>query len=632
LVELVDKVETVVSTEVTVDVGVWDNGVDNITTENDLAEDGEEIDLSVQDSLVDFVADQVLTEELLEEEDILLGDSNGLVNNDKTADNEVDEVSGESLAEENLTENGEEVNLLEEDSFENILGDDLVADELLEEDGLTFGQDNGVNDWDNGVNDITANDHLAEDGEDIELSDEEGLVDLWSDELLTEEFLDEEDILLGGDWDNGVDGNKTVDNVLDEVGGDSLAFKNLTEDGDKVDFSNDNSLVDLLVDDLLTEEILEDDEVLFGQDNGVNDWDNGVDNITADENLTEDGEEIDLSEEEGLVDFWSDELLAEELLDEEDLLLSGDWDNGVNDNETVEDQLDEVGGESLAFKNLTEDGDKVDFSQDNLLVDIFGDDLVMEEILEDDKVLFSQDNVGFGVEWNNGVDDWDNLLVNLNIDDLGFIDESLFLSWVNLNISLDFSEISGNDWLVDVQVLVELVQKELVVGGFSGEWKSGWESETVVGVWENILVLQKDVIDQSLESKDILFVSVGRSGDGVLSVEKLDNGVDVLVEENGVEKVLLVGWDGPELLEVDGLDKTLERWVLNVLAEQGNLKIFLEQLGRVQLLDGEDLLALNSGVVVDSSNSLVDGENGGVKEVLLTYKVLLLVDEFLLQQ
>ncbi len=215
---------------------------------------------------------------------------------------------------------------------------------------------------------------------------------------------------------------------------------------------------------------------------------------------------------------------------------------------------------------------------------------------------------------------------------LGFVDESLFLSWENLDISLDFSEISGDDWLVDVQVLVELVQKELVVGGFGGEWKSGgWEGETVVGVWENILVLQKDVIDQGLESKDILFLSVGSSGDVDLSVEKLDNGVNVLVEEDGVEEVSLVGGDGPELLEVDGLDKTLEGWVLDVLAEQGDLKILLEQLGGVQLFDGEDTVP-NNGVVVDSSNSLVNGENGGVKEVLLTYKVLLLVDELLLQQ
>jgi hypothetical protein len=256
--------------------------------------------------------------------------------------------------------------------------------------------------------------------------------------------------------------------------------------------------------------------------------------------------------------------------------------------------------------------------------------LLTEEILEDDKVLFGQDDVVNG-EWNNGVDDWDNLLVNLNIDDLGVVDESLFLSWENLDISLDFSEISGDDWLVDVQVLVELVQKELVVGGFGLEWKSGWESKTVVGVWENILVLQKDVIDQGLESKDILFLSVGSSGDGVLSVEKLDNGVNVLVEEDGVEEVLLVGWDGPELLEVDGLNKTLEGWVLDVLAEQGNLKIFLEQLGGVQLFDGEDTVP-NNGVVVDSSNSLVNWENGGVNQVLLlTYK-LLLVNELLLQQ
>jgi hypothetical protein len=227
LVELVDKVETVVSTEETVDVGVWDNGVDNITTEDDLAEDGEEVNLSVENSLVDVVADQLLTEELLEEEDILLGDSNSLVNNDKAGDDHVDEFEGESLADKNLTEDGEEINLSVENSLVNILGDDLVAEELLEEDGLLLGQDKGINNWDDGVNDVTADDHLTEDGEEIELSEEERLVDFWGDELLVEELLDEEDFLFLGHWDDGVDGDETGEDHLDEVGGESLAFKNL---------------------------------------------------------------------------------------------------------------------------------------------------------------------------------------------------------------------------------------------------------------------------------------------------------------------------------------------------------------------------------------------------------------------
>jgi len=356
--QLVDDVVVVVLSSITVVVGgVWDNGVKSITTEDDLTEDGVKVDLSVDDSLVELIGDEVLAEEILEESNVLLGgDWDDRVDADKTGNNVADEVGGESTALKNLTEDGDKVNLSDKDSFIDILGDDVLAEELLQESNVALVQDNRVGGvWNNGVDNITTEDDLTEDGEEVDLSVDEGLVDFGGDDVLAEELLDKVEVLLGG-WDNRVDNDETVDDEVDEVGGESTTFKDLTEDGDKVNLSDNNSLVDLWGDVVLLEEILEDDKVTLSQDNRVGGvWDNGVDDLkagndlveeisadsTASDDLAEDSHVMDLSEDDSLVNLWGDDVFAEELLEEEDIALvdgdgvddlvgGGEWNNGIN--------------------------------------------------------------------------------------------------------------------------------------------------------------------------------------------------------------------------------------------------------------------------------------------------------------
>jgi hypothetical protein len=707
-VHLVDEVEvTVLSGETVVDglSGEGDDGtVDDITTEDDLTENSVEVDLSEEDGLVDLLGDEVETEELLQKENILLGDGGNLVDVDETVDEEVDEVSGESTTLENLTEDGDKVNLSDENGLVDLLGDDLVLEEVLEENNVALGEDDGGGlEWDHGgVDHSTTDDHLTEDGEEVNLADEDGLVDLWGDDLLTEELLDQEDVLLGDNCEGRVDHDETVDDEVDELEGESTTLENLTEDHGEVNLSDEDSLVDFLGDDLVLEEVLEENNVALGEDyggGGVN-WDDGVDDITADDHLTEEGEQVNLSNEDGLVDLWGDDLLTEELLDQEDVLFGED--DRVDEDETVDDEVDELDGESTTFENLTEEDGEVDLAEENLLVDFLGDDLLLEEILEDDDVAFSQDDAGVGdfwddggvdnletadddleeisadsatgdhltedggvvdlseedglvdvlgddllleelleeedialgdgnggddelvSDWNDGVDNWEDLGVNLDIDNLGFVNNNLVGDWLNndllawdkLDISLDF---------LSDDSLVELVQEELVVGLLGSlEWVGGgcWDVETlvVVGVRKEVLVLEENIIDQGLESEDILMLAID-GGKVVLSVEQLDDGVDVLVEEDGVDKVLLVGGQLVEALEVHGGDEPLEAWVLDVLAEEGQTQVLLEELGGVELLEGEDTVYVND--IVDVVECLVldggvdGGDHGGVQNLLL---------------
>lgn len=347
--------------------GVWENGVHNITTEDDLTEEGEEVEFAYKGKLVQLLADEVLTEELLQDDNVGLGcewDFN--VEGDETADDQADEVRGDSTAFEHLAEDECEVKLSNKDRLENVFADDVLLDQLLEQNNVTLGEDNlGVN-WVDGVDDITADDNLTENGEEIELSEENGLEDFLADHVLAEEILKDNKILLSGD--GGVDGDETVDDLVDELNGKSTAFENLTDEGGEFNLSDEDGLVDLWGDKVLLEEILEDDEIAFGEDNRVGGWHNGVNdlktgnnfvdevsaNLSADENLAEEGDVVELADEDSLVNFWGDDVQLEELLKEEDIALG--------DNDRVEDLLS-------------------------------GD-------------------------WNNGIDNWDNLLVNLNINDL----------------------------------------------------------------------------------------------------------------------------------------------------------------------------------------------------------------------
>lgn len=66
------------------------------------------------------------------------------------------------------------------------------------------------------------------------------------------------------------------------------------------------------------------------------------------------------------------------------------------------------------------------------------------------------------------------------------------------------------------------------------------------------------------------------SGAAVVLV-KLDNWVDVLVEECWLNKVLLEGGHGPVALEVVAAHVPLEHWVAPVLAEEGKTHVFTEK-------------------------------------------------------
>jgi len=166
--------------------------------------------------------------------------------------------------------------------------------------------------------------------------------------------------------------------------------------------------------------------------------------------------------------------------------------------------------------------------------------------------------------------------------------------------SLDFSNL-----LVDHQVLVELLQKELVVNSLGG---GGWvvltsiSGESIaardhillllsVNVWEDILVLDNEVIN-GLTSENVTSVHILSVWDlvwaSVLGGEDLNKGEDVLVEVDGVQKVLLEGGDLPETLEVDGSNVPLEDWVLDVFSEEGDGQVLLEKFSVVDLFEGEE--------------------------------------------
>jgi len=119
----------------------------------------------------------------------------------------------------------------------------------------------------------------------------------------------------------------------------------------------------------------------------------------------------------------------------------------------------------------------------------------------------------------------------------------------------------------------------------------------------------------------------------VLRVEELDKGLDVLVEEDRVQEVLAEGRDLPELLEVDGSNITLEGWVLDVLTEEGKAQVLTEELGLVQLIEGQDLVNILV-VVVDSLKSfqVVDPVLDWVDLVDNIPFQWELVDQLLLQQ
>jgi len=473
--------------------------------------------------------------------------------------------------------------------------------------------------WDGVVDNITTVDvvvginglfvDVTEDGDKVDLVTDHSLINFWGDDMLLEEDLDKKDILVG-------DGGEV-----------EILSVDLTEDGVELGVSTDDGFVDLWGDDVLLKEDLEEEDITLGD---------GVELSILSVDLTDDVVEIDLATDDGFISFWGDDILVEENLDEESIT-GGD-----------------VGEVDVLSVDLTENGEEVNVSADDGLEDLWGDNvLLQEDVQEEDiiNVLLLVDGIE-GFNWEDFLD-WDDGLGNLDVDDLGFFDNlafsgdglnnKLLLSDQSLNISLDLGHISDG-WLVSEQVLVDLVQEELVVGGSGGVWQvltseagGGKTITVVVNVGKGIPVLVVDIIvEESLVTEDILRVDIIVSvivvgGEVVFGVEELDKGLDVLVEVDRVQEVLLEGRDLPELLEVDGRNITLEGWVLDVLTEEGESQVLTEELRLVELLEGEDLV--NSLVVVDSLESFQVGfvlnwvdlvDNGSLEWEL--------VDQLLLQQ
>jgi len=308
----------------------------------------------------------------------------------------------------------------------------------------------------------------------------------------------------------------------------------------------------------------------------------------------------------------------------------------------IEDRLTSLTGDEWKVTGDSWDvtGDEWNVTGDGL-VDLWGEVLLLDKVLEE--LLADELTLNNGVnslelsalnwellDWGNELFDWNDLLANLNINDLGLLNNLTFTGdWLNddllgggenLDVSLDLSDISNNLLLVEEQVLVELLQKEFVVNSLGG-WvvlsSNSWESITArdhillllsVNVWENILVPNNEVII-SLTSEDVLLTIHILSIDGLLLLlvwesvfigEELNKRVDVLVEVDGVQEVLTEGRDLPEFLEVDGSDVPLEDWVLDVLTEKRDGQVLTEELCVVDLFEGEDTIN-----IVDSTELLL---------------------------
>lgn len=258
------------------------------------------------------------------------------------------------------------------------------------------------------------------------------------------------------------------------------------------------------------------------------------------------------------------------------------------------------------------------------LVDLWGKVLLLDEFLEE---LLTEEDITLNsvvlTDWevlvNDFLVDWDNFFLDLNVNE-GLLDEMTLsgdwlnndlLFWENLNFGLDFSHWL-NDGLTLEQSSLELLKEELVVDSLVVGWVvllsvDGWAPVCgvsvvhillSVNVWQDIPVPDDEVLDVVLTSISIDILSVGElilttvcgGWESVLVLEKLNNGVDVLVEEDGVVEVLLEGGNLPEALEVDGGNVPLEDWVLDVLAEEGDGQVLTEELSVVDLFEGEDLV------------------------------------------
>jgi len=148
------------------------------------------------------------------------------------------------------------------------------------------------------------------------------------------------------------------------------------------------------------------------------------------------------------------------------------------------------------------------------------------------------------------------------------------------------------------QVVVHFLNKGIAVDRV-GVADGGYSIPVVVVVSNGVLLLF--LLVDSLWVH--ILVPVVSGGGGGVVLEESDNWVDVLVEQGGLDKVLLEGGHGPVLLEVVGAHVPLEHWVAPVLTEEGKAHVFTEQWVSNDLVVLENLEVV--GVIVDVVGWLV---------------------------
>jgi len=221
-------------------------------------------------------------------------------------------------------------------------------------------------------------------------------------------------------------------------------------------------------------------------------------------NMTKDSVKTNLVADDGFIDLWSDQMLLQQNLDEEDIPVG-------------------LGGEltelNVLAVDVTEDGVVVQISPDNRLVNLWSDHIFLEEDLEEELVL------NLLLDWDVGQSllHWVDGLLNLNID-------NFVVSGDELDIGLDLGQILV---LVSIQVPVDFFEKVVVVVSFWPVLRLAGET-VVVGIWEGIFVPVDIISALGVDVLGVLVLVAISVGGGVLRMEQLDLGINVLVEHDGV--------------------------------------------------------------------------------------------------
>lgn len=202
-----------------------------------------------------------------------------------------------------------------------------------------------------------------------------------------------------------------------------------------------------------------------------------------------------------------------------------------------------------------------------------GDPVVLVEV--EDVVLLWED----GVNWENPL--LDELSISggkpkLSGDGINELSPGLLPDdslWGKLNISVDFIKTTLSLKVVEIQMSVDPLQEGLGVDL----------------VMSNNLVAGKGY-SKSVRVPVLNSVVGGGEGGGLLILEEGDQWEDILVEEDGIDEVLLEGGRLPEPLEVDGGNVPLEHGVLPILTKDGEGVVHSEKgvgYNFLQFVDGQ---------------------------------------------